>query len=209
MRRRKQQFSFSFSGSACRLAVALKVGMDFAEPREVVLLLSRHHFLRIDHHGTDSQYDFSFSRDTANEQHDAFFNAVTHELKTPIDSIKLYLETLKSRGPPWTKETTEFYDVMLPDSDRLLEHRRAGLAGGKHRRETPLHAPDGLGILARFVAIVRTQRNLRRRRGEMSRRPTDADRNVRDTERAAAADSESAGQRRKIFGGQAEPFLSV
>src|SRR5258705_4764541 len=32
-----------------------------------------------------------------NERQDSFLNAVTHELKTPITSIRLYLETLQSR----------------------------------------------------------------------------------------------------------------
>ena len=32
-----------------------------------------------------------------NEEHDTFINSVTHELKTPLASIRLYLDTLKAR----------------------------------------------------------------------------------------------------------------
>src|ERR1035438_10901312 len=54
-----------------------------------------------------------------NEQHDAFINAVTHELKTPVASIRLYLETLQTR-PVDEAKRKEFYRTMLEDSDRLL-----------------------------------------------------------------------------------------
>src|SRR5436190_20746322 len=57
-----------------------------------------------------------------NEAHDAFVNAVTHELKTPVTSIRLHLETLKSRERSLTDEKRrEFYGVMLEDTSRLLE----------------------------------------------------------------------------------------
>jgi len=53
-----------------------------------------------------------------NEEHDSFINAVTHELKTPIASIRLYLETLQSREVN-DGQRREFYDIMLADADRL------------------------------------------------------------------------------------------
>jgi len=72
-----------------------------------------------------------------NEQHDAFLNAVTHELKTPVASIKLYLETLARREIPEAKRQ-EFYRIMLDDSNRLmgtieqvLEVSRVGNRSGK------------------------------------------------------------------------------
>ena len=55
-----------------------------------------------------------------NEQQDAFINAVTHELKTPVASIRLYLETLQTRAVDEAKRK-DFYRIMLEDSDRLLE----------------------------------------------------------------------------------------
>ncbi len=69
-----------------------------------------------------------------NEQHDSFINAVTHELKTPIASLRLYLETLQSRELN-DQQRREFYKVMLDDSDRLLytveQVLKAGIAGQK------------------------------------------------------------------------------
>src|SRR5688572_30648983 len=53
-----------------------------------------------------------------NEEHDSFINAVTHELKTPIASIRLYLETLQSRTVS-DAQRRDFYNIMLADADRL------------------------------------------------------------------------------------------
>jgi two-component system sensor histidine kinase SenX3 len=54
-----------------------------------------------------------------NERQDSFLNAVTHELKTPIASLRLYLETLQRHTVP-ESQRHEFYTIMLADSDRLL-----------------------------------------------------------------------------------------
>jgi signal transduction histidine kinase len=55
-----------------------------------------------------------------NAAQDSFLNAVTHELKTPIASIRLYLETLQ-RHPVDEAKRQEFYRIMLDDSERLLD----------------------------------------------------------------------------------------
>ncbi len=72
-----------------------------------------------------------------NAQHDAFINAVTHELKTPVASIRLYLETLLTRDVDDTKRK-EFYSTMLDDSDRLLatieQVLRTGRVGPSSRK---------------------------------------------------------------------------
>jgi two-component system, OmpR family, sensor histidine kinase SenX3 len=83
-----------------------------------------------------------------NEQHDAFINAVTHELKTPVASIRLYLETLQRRNVDEAKRH-EFYRIMLEDSDRLLgtieQVLLTGRTGTAARR---LHrAPVDLSVL--------------------------------------------------------------
>jgi two-component system, OmpR family, sensor histidine kinase SenX3 len=73
-----------------------------------------------------------------NERQDSFLNAVTHELKTPIASIRLYLETLQRR-PLDEAQRQQFYSIMLTDSDRLLatveQVLKAGQLGQKHRQQ--------------------------------------------------------------------------
>ncbi len=54
-----------------------------------------------------------------NDQQDSFLNAVTHELKTPLTSIRLYLQTLERRKVD-DDQRREFYRLMLKDTDRLL-----------------------------------------------------------------------------------------
>jgi len=97
-----------------------------------------------------------------NEQHDSFINAVTHELKTPITSIRLYLQTLQRREVG-EAQRREFYRLMLDDTDRLMgtveQVLKAGIAG--HRRR-PAHAVNlDFGELVReCVEVVRTGRDL-------------------------------------------------
>ena len=70
-----------------------------------------------------------------NERQDSFLNAVTHELKTPIASIRLYLETLQSR-PLDDAQRRDFYRIMLEDADRLLGTVEQVLKAGEVRHGT-------------------------------------------------------------------------
>jgi signal transduction histidine kinase len=97
-----------------------------------------------------------------NEQHDSFINAVTHELKTPVASIRLYLQTLQTRELDEGKRR-EFYRIMLEDSDRLLQTieqvLRAGSTVSRFRR-IARHRVD-LGEIAReCVELARTRFHL-------------------------------------------------
>jgi signal transduction histidine kinase len=97
-----------------------------------------------------------------NEQHDSFINAVTHELKTPVASIRLYLQTLQTRELDDAKRR-EFYRIMLDDSDRLLhtieQVLRAGSSGLRVRRSARTRVD--LGDVAReCVNLARTRFHL-------------------------------------------------
>jgi two-component system, OmpR family, sensor histidine kinase SenX3 len=97
-----------------------------------------------------------------NEQHDSFINAVTHELKTPITSIRLYLQTLQHREVE-DAQRREFYRLMLEDSDRLLgtveQVLKAGMAGHKRRGRERTDI-DFENLVRDCVEIARTGHHL-------------------------------------------------
>jgi len=93
-----------------------------------------------------------------NAQHDAFINAVTHELKTPVASIRLYLETLQAHAVDEDKRQ-EFYRTMLADSDRLLgtieQILRTGRVGPASRKLN-LATLDLAAVVENCLARART-----------------------------------------------------
>lgn len=136
---RRKSIAFFVTLSAClvALAIALNVGWIILNWREVALLVFGIIFFCLIILGLVLNTTFLIREIRRNEQHDAFINAVTHELKTPIASIRLYLETLKTREVD-DQQRREFYNIMLADSDRLLvtveQVLRAGRAGVRRRR---------------------------------------------------------------------------
>ena len=97
-----------------------------------------------------------------NEQHDSFINAVTHELKTPVASIRLYLQTLQSRDLDESKRR-DFYRIMLEDSDRLLhtidQVLRAGATGSILWRSARVRLDLGQ-VAEECVELARTRFHL-------------------------------------------------
>lgn len=116
------------------LAVALNVGWIILNWREGVLLFFGIVFFALLIAGMVVNTIFLVREVRRSEQHDSFINAVTHELKTPIASIRLHLETLQRRDLAEPRKQ-EFYRLMLQDADRLTETveqvLRAGRAGDK------------------------------------------------------------------------------
>src|SRR3984885_10204503 len=116
------------------LAVALNVGWIILNWRLRVLLFFGVVFCALIIAGMSVNTSFLVRELRRSEQHDSFINAVTHELKTPVASIRLHLETLQRRDVAESQKQ-EFYRLMLSDTDRLTETveqvLRAGRAGDK------------------------------------------------------------------------------
>jgi two-component system, OmpR family, sensor histidine kinase SenX3 len=95
-----------------------------------------------------------------NEQHDSFINAVTHELKTPIASIRLHLQTLEHRKLE-EAQRHNFYKLMLEDTNRLMstveQVLRAGRAGARRGERARI---DLAALVERCVEDARNSHHL-------------------------------------------------
>jgi two-component system, OmpR family, sensor histidine kinase SenX3 len=94
-----------------------------------------------------------------NEQQDSFLNAVTHELKTPITSIRLYLDTMRRREIS-RQQQQEFFAVMSEDADRLMatveQVLKAGELGQRARSQVRVRVDmDQLVEEAVATAVLR------------------------------------------------------
>ncbi len=145
------------------LAIALQVGWIFFSLERIALLVVGILFFAAIITGLVLNTIFLIREIRRNEQQDAFLNAVTHELKTPIASIRLYLETLKTRDLSEEKRQ-EFYDVMLADNNRLLNTVEQVLQASRTRESreslrniTKIELNE---LLAESVALVKSRYNL-------------------------------------------------
>jgi two-component system, OmpR family, sensor histidine kinase SenX3 len=159
---RQKIAAFVVLGSVLAAAtVALNIGWIIVNWREGLLLVLGIVFFLVILAGVVLNTIFLVREVRRSEQHDAFINAVTHELKTPVASIRLYLETLQRRDLDPDKRQ-HFYSVMLEDSDRLLRLVEQVLHAAQVPRRGLLHREpvDLRGLVGETVDLARVQHRL-------------------------------------------------
>ncbi len=160
-RRRAIAFFVMLGVCLVLLAVGLNVGWIILNWREGVLLFLGVIFFALLIAGMIVNTSFLVREIRRNEQHDSFINAVTHELKTPIASIRLYLQTLQHRDVD-EAQRREFYRLMLDDTDRLMgtvdQVLKAGEAG--HKRQDRRVPVDFSGLVRECVDVARASHHL-------------------------------------------------
>jgi signal transduction histidine kinase len=144
------------------VAVTLNVGWIILHWRQGVLLFFGVVFFLAIILGMILNTGFLLREIRRNEQHDSFINAMTHELKTPIASIRLYLETLQRRDVG-EAQRQEFYRSMLQDTSRLIGTVNQVLAAGQvgYGRTAQHRANVNLAELVQeCVDLARTRHHL-------------------------------------------------
>lgn len=160
--RRTGTIAFFITLGAClvALALALNVSWIILNWREIVPLVLGIIFFSVLIAGLVLNTIFLVREVRRNVQHDSFLNAVTHELKTPITSIRLYLETLQRRDLD-EEQRQGFYRVMLADSDRLLSTVEQVLKAGEvgQRGKNSARLPVDIALLVRECVGVACARH--------------------------------------------------
>ncbi len=154
-------FFITFCVCLCILAITLNVGwIVLLGWRSITLLILGILFFLAIIAGLVLNTIFLVREIRRNEQHDTFINAVTHELKTPVASIRLYLETLQRREIDEAKRQ-EFYAIMLADNDRLLntieQVLRVGRTGRSHLNPSLIDLSE---IATECLTLARTRHHL-------------------------------------------------
>ena len=163
--RRRRAIALFISLGVCMvaLAVTLQFGWIILNWRRLVPLVLGIPFFALLIAGVILNTIFLVREVRRNEHHDSFLNAVTHELKTPVASIRLYLETLQRRNLP-ESQRQEFYSIMLSDSNRLLatieQVLKAGEVGQRARKNQVREELDLRELVEESVQITRQRNNL-------------------------------------------------
>jgi two-component system, OmpR family, sensor histidine kinase SenX3 len=163
--RRTKAIVFFISLGVCLVAVAIFLNVTWIvlNWRRVIPLILGIIFFGVIIAGLVVNTIFLVREIRRNERQDSFLNAVTHELKTPIASIRLYLETLQSR-PLDEPKRRDFYRIMLEDADRLLgtveQVLKAGEARQASRRKNWQEVDFG-DVVRNTLDLARLRHNLR------------------------------------------------
>src|ERR1700686_1020592 len=161
-RAKKIAFFVALGSCLVGLAVALNVTWIVINWRAVVPLVLGIIFFTLIIAGLVVYTVFLVREIHKNEQQDSFLNAVTHELKTPIASIRLYLETLESRQLS-DAQRRDFYRIMLEDTDRLFGTVEQILKAGEARQASAKRnweEVDFSAIVAETVELTRLRHHL-------------------------------------------------
>lgn len=154
-RRRNIALFTAFGVCLIGVAVVLNVGWILLNWRRIVPLVVGIPFFLLLIVGVALNTVFLIREVRRNERHDAFLSAVTHELKTPIASIRLYLETLQRRHLD-EEQRGEFYTRMLADSDRLLATVEQVLKAGEVGQRARSHVRVSVDMPPLVEECVRT-----------------------------------------------------
>src|SRR6476646_4426358 len=160
---RAKTIAFFITLGACLVgfAVALNVSWIILNWREVVPLVLGIIFFGAIIAGVVLNTTYLVREIRKNEQQDSFLNAVTHELKTPVTSIRMYLETLQRRQLDETQRR-DFYRIMLEDTDRLLGTVEQVLKAGesRHGSRKNWQPVDFAAVVREAVDLAQLRHNL-------------------------------------------------